>query len=221
MAASNHPLLNCGTPTLELLQATRFFMRGCLTITRRKWSLIVVMMAIVSSLSPGRAAWEFTSDRLVDDFDSEPFPGWSPSGTTPDLLFGGSYLGPASQFDLFLMDFLNDLQGETRTVDLSFDLAPTTSFPLSGPLVVSFNGESVVTMLVSPFPARYRAVISSSDIPFSSADMSISITSSSASFGLDNMALDWSVPEPSSLNLVLLLTFAAIVHHLPCNKRRV
>jgi hypothetical protein len=46
---------------------------------RMRWFQLILGIAIGSMCSTcARAEWSFTGDRLIDNFDGEVFPGWSP-----------------------------------------------------------------------------------------------------------------------------------------------
>lgn len=177
--------------------------------------LALLILATTANTAP--AMWYFSGLTFGDDFESDPFPGWSGASTSPGP-FGGRVLGPANKFQLFLMDFGYDLLSEPTLVDLSFVIDPPFG---PGGLVVSFNGEQRQSELVpSSFPP-YHARIASYDIPFpypdSPPDLEIIFSYPNASppyaFTLDNVVMDWSqtIPEPAgwivmSLVLPSLLT---------------
>ena len=163
-------------------------------------------------------------DRLVDDFDGEVFPGWNPSETTDKIFLAGDYfLGPSTNVELFLMDFGDDLNGELRLVDISFDnIDPSTGLNQAMALTVDLNGESYTSALRSISPPRLGITVPSNEInldlfwdPDSGCCSDLKIEFSYAigelfEFGLDNVVVDWSVvPEPSAATVAVIITLLA------------
>jgi hypothetical protein len=115
------------------------------------------------------------------------------------------------------MDFSDDLHGEVRLVDISFEsIDPATQLSQSESLSVTLNGDTYTSQLRSTsfgsgeFIYRHGFAVHSDEIdldfyvqPGSDCchDLKIGFAMAAGeSFGLDNVVVDWSrVPEPSSL----------------------
>ena len=121
------------------------------------------------------------------------------------------------------MDFGDDLNGELRLVDISFDnIDPSTGLNQAMALTVDLNGESYTSELRSISPPRLGITVPSNEInldlfwdPDSGCCSDLKIEFSDAigglfEFGLDNVVVDWSVvPEPSAATVAVIITLLA------------
>ncbi len=106
--------------------------------------------------------------------------------------------------------------GNARLID------PISGLNQSQPLTITLNGDSYVSSLRSTSPARYGLAVSSHSINFDlfydphtgcCRDLKIDFSAAlGESFGLDNLAVDWSqVPEPASFVLLMMASVLVIV----------
>ena len=93
------------------------------------WVALTLTLAMsVLSTTTATADWEFNHDIFKDDFNDTLFGNWTSSDTTEKLIDAGDrFLGPTDRTAITLMDFANDLSGEVRLVDISFDSINTAS----------------------------------------------------------------------------------------------
>jgi hypothetical protein len=133
---------------------------------------------------------------------------------------------------LGLMDFVDDLAGEERLVEIAFDaIDPLTGSPLSAPMTVTLNGDAYDAALLSTSPPRLGVTVSSHRITFPNYDPSTGCCgdlliefqeAQGAMFGLDNVVVDWSVrvPEPGAVTLALIVAVAVSTgraSRVPCS----
>ena len=171
----------------------------------------LAVLVVVSGANVVSAEWQFGTSSFQDDFDSEPFPGWIGASTSPSI--DGNALGPATEFELGFMDFIDDLPPVPRILDVSFDLPPAISV-IGGP-EVSFNGVGRFSEPIAFSLFRYHTQVASSSIPFPGlGDLLISFSypeaPAGAEFTLDNVVVDWSQPVPEPSSAVLLIALAAV-----------
>jgi len=186
--------------------------------------MILPLTVIIVAMPPTTACaeWQFSGDILTDDFNDTLFGGWQSSITTEKLVVPGDrFLGPNTGASLTLMDFIQQLDGEMRLVDISFDsIHPDIGHNQFEPLTVTLNGKQYTSTLRSTAPARHGIAVPSARINFGLSydpefeccgDLAIRFsTVSGESFGLDNVIVDWSeAPEPSSLALMVTTIFLA------------